>query len=278
MIFIDNKYTRAYYAIVNRAKIRITTEKTEDHHIIPESFYLNRTRKGRKGWLDGDPDAPENLVYLTLHEHFVCHLLLTKMVVGTEAQYKVDSAAAWLADCYLSKDKGVRITGRIYAKLRLAAAKAQSVRKTGQVAPIKGMTAWNNGIFVKMAFDCPGPDFVKGSLTVGDKRAHAKGTKWWNNGVTAVMQKESPGIDWSLGNMKTYNQLATTLGTKSWIKGGVNKMSKDCPGPGWILGSLKKGRPGHATTTGKQMWNNGVINKFSVDQPGPDYILGRLKF
>jgi hypothetical protein len=37
MIFIDNKYTRWYYNIVNNAKSRIPTGYTEKHHIIPKS-------------------------------------------------------------------------------------------------------------------------------------------------------------------------------------------------------------------------------------------------
>lgn len=277
MIFINNKYSRYYFSIVDRAKNRDTTERTESHHIVPESFFKNRSRKGRKGWLDGNPEDPTNKVMLTLHEHFVCHLLLTKMVDTVEAQHKVDSAAAWLADCYLSKNNGIRVTGRLYAKLRLAAAEAQSTRKTEQVAPIKGMTAWNNGVVDVMAFESPGPNYSRGSKNRGEKKAHTKGTKWWNNGTELKMSKECPGIGWVLGNLKTYEQIATTLGTRSWLKDEVVKMSKECPGTGWILGSLKKGQPGNITTAGKRMWNNGSINKFSVVCPGPEFVAGRIK-
>jgi hypothetical protein len=276
MIFIDNKYTRAYYAIVNRAKTRITTQKTEQHHVVPESFYVNRSRRGRKGWLEGNPDTPENLVDLTLHEHFVCHLLLTKMVLGTEAQHKVDTAAAWVADCYKSKHKDVRITGRVYAKLRLASAQAQSVRKMGQVAPIKGMTAWNDGSIVKMSMECPGPEFVKGNLQRGKSNSSAKGTKWWNDGTTAVMSKTCPGPGWVLGNMKTYEQLATTLGRKKWNNGVIERTSDECPGPGFEPGRLLKGKyPGNKT--GLKAWTNGTTVKFAAESPGPDFRPGRVK-
>jgi len=87
MIFIDNKYTRWYYAIVQRAQHRASTKKqatnllgyVERHHVIPECFYIARKRKGAKGWLPGDPASADNLVFLTAREHFICHLLLTKM-------------------------------------------------------------------------------------------------------------------------------------------------------------------------------------------------------
>lgn len=112
MIFIDNKYTRTYYKIITRAKDRVTSEITEEHHIIPESFFKNRSRKGHKGRLPGDPDAPNNKVHLTMHEHFICHLLLPKMTTGKE-KAKMD-AAAWR----MVNSKSYRVTGRIYEKLR----------------------------------------------------------------------------------------------------------------------------------------------------------------
>ena len=74
MIFINNKYTNWYNSIINNAKNRTITGYTENHHIIPRS--LNGT------------NTSENLVRLTAREHFVCHLLLTKMTVGN-ARYKI---------------------------------------------------------------------------------------------------------------------------------------------------------------------------------------------
>jgi hypothetical protein len=68
MIFIDNKYTRWYYSIVNRAATRDVSGYSEKHHIIPKSF--------------GGSNKKSNLVKLTAREHYICHLLLTKMVVG----------------------------------------------------------------------------------------------------------------------------------------------------------------------------------------------------
>jgi hypothetical protein len=79
MIFIDNKYTKWYHAIVQNANLRTLPDGTyvESHHIIPRSL--------------GGNNSKENLVKLTAREHFVCHLLLTKMVTGP-AQYQMLSA------------------------------------------------------------------------------------------------------------------------------------------------------------------------------------------
>lgn len=72
MIFIDNKYTKWYYNIISNAKSRISDKDTyhEIHHIIPKS-------------LNGTNDE-NNLVSLTAREHFVCHMLLPKMLLGKQ--------------------------------------------------------------------------------------------------------------------------------------------------------------------------------------------------
>lgn len=81
MIFINNKYSKYYYLIIDNAKSRINKPKTylENHHIVPESFFINRSRKGPAGWVDGNPEDKINKVKLTAHEHYVCHLLLVRM-------------------------------------------------------------------------------------------------------------------------------------------------------------------------------------------------------
>jgi len=79
MIFIDNKYTSWYNNIINTAQRSQRECYLEVHHIIPKSFYK---RISKTGWLDGNPDDKNNLVKLTAKEHFVCHLLLTKMTTG----------------------------------------------------------------------------------------------------------------------------------------------------------------------------------------------------
>jgi hypothetical protein len=70
MIFIDNKYTRIYYNIIDRAQSRTLPQEiyTEKHHIIPRSISKD--------------DSKENIVVLTAREHFICHWLLLKMTNG----------------------------------------------------------------------------------------------------------------------------------------------------------------------------------------------------
>lgn len=71
-MFLDNKYSKHYFSIVKNAKSRVQDFSLyyEKHHIIPKSL--------------GGNNLKENLVKLTAREHFICHLLLTKMTIGKE--------------------------------------------------------------------------------------------------------------------------------------------------------------------------------------------------
>lgn len=87
-MFADNKYTKWYFNIINNAQIsnRLSNsyrryhkininEYYESHHIIPRS-------------LAGTNDR-DNLVLLTPKEHFICHLLLTRMVTNKKHKQKM---------------------------------------------------------------------------------------------------------------------------------------------------------------------------------------------
>lgn len=71
-MFLSNKYTECYFRIVERSKCRELPHIFECHHIIPKSL--------------GGGEEPENKVYLTPREHFVCHHLLLKMLEGKSKQ------------------------------------------------------------------------------------------------------------------------------------------------------------------------------------------------
>ena len=72
-MYLQNKYTRIYNNIIERAKSRTLSGYTETHHIIPRSL--------------GGSNEADNLVPLTAREHFICHRLLTKMTEGDAWRY-----------------------------------------------------------------------------------------------------------------------------------------------------------------------------------------------
>lgn len=68
-LFNKNKYTTWYWLLIEKAKLRTEIlDYAEGHHIVPSSL--------------GGTDHEDNLVKLSAREHFVAHLLLTKMTSG----------------------------------------------------------------------------------------------------------------------------------------------------------------------------------------------------
>jgi len=123
-MYLKNKYTICYYNIVNRAKSRASTRKdakklfgyTEKHHIIPKAL--------------GGTNTVDNLVYLTAREHFICHLLLTKMVDG-KAQHQMVKAAH-LMTIATTKHTRHSCSSRIFEMLKRDAATAHSKLTKGK--------------------------------------------------------------------------------------------------------------------------------------------------
>jgi hypothetical protein len=77
-MYLQNKYTKWSKNIILQAQNRVAlTSYTEKHHIVPRSMGGNSSKK--------------NIAVLTPKEHFICHLLLTKMVVGQQ-QFKMIKA------------------------------------------------------------------------------------------------------------------------------------------------------------------------------------------
>jgi len=122
MIFIQNKYTRIYNKIIQQAQARVKPETyTENHHIIPKSL--------------GGDNSKDNLVALTAREHFVCHLLLTKMTEG-DNRSKMAMAVFYLTGRGKAKERNNIIKhSRLYEKLRKEHALFVSKQKKGCKQP-----------------------------------------------------------------------------------------------------------------------------------------------
>ena len=104
--FLDNKYTRWYYKIVNYRKQNLCEGYVERHHITPKCM--------------GGNNKKDNLVDLTAREHFICHLLLTKMVEkNNSVRYKLLNALSMML-CSSSSHNNNRYipSSRIYQYFR----------------------------------------------------------------------------------------------------------------------------------------------------------------
>lgn len=120
MIFINNKYTNWYYNIVTKVQSRpIPNAYTEKHHIIPKS-------------LGGSDD---DIVVLTAKEHYICHLLLTKMTIGTNRRKML--FAFKMMNEGGNKFQKQRYTSRIFEYYRPKIAIAVSESNKGRVSSFK---------------------------------------------------------------------------------------------------------------------------------------------
>jgi hypothetical protein len=114
---LENKYTSYYNNIIDRAKTRLLDGYHETHHIIPKSL--------------GGSNHKDNLVKLTAREHFICHLLLTKMFDG-DAKNKMVHAAWAMATLENEFQKRYKITSKIYESLRIRYANLKSEALRGK--------------------------------------------------------------------------------------------------------------------------------------------------
>ncbi len=116
-IFIDNKYTRCYYNIINNAQSRSTVGYVEKHHIIPKAC--------------GGNNSKNNLVVLTAREHYICHWLLIKMTNGV--YYHKMASAFWRMVNTKNTDRfnHVKITSRVYEIAKKHAATTLSIQNKG---------------------------------------------------------------------------------------------------------------------------------------------------
>jgi hypothetical protein len=181
-VAIDNKYTRLYIKICERALARYTYDHArhkdtnrsrarkligyaEVHHILPKSFGLG-----------GETDS-HNYVILTAKEHYIVHLLATKMFKGSFHTKMMKGFAYMMCD-----QNGDRHTSKMFAKLR-----------AGLPGPTKGM-------------QLPGTECEFNGIkfrTIKDAAAHFGVThsavqKWIKQGMTEVKPKSARNHGYSV--------------------------------------------------------------------------------
>jgi hypothetical protein len=154
-MFVENKYHKWYFNIIDKAKTRNTNGYTELHHIIPKSM--------------GGVNDKSNLVKLTAREHFICHLLLVKFVTGT---FKRNMAFALNAMSTLSNKHQDRYipTSKLYAISRKLYSEEQSKFMAESGNPMYGKTHTEDAR-LKMS------KFHKGRIPANKGKHHTEDTK-----------------------------------------------------------------------------------------------------
>jgi 5-methylcytosine-specific restriction endonuclease McrA len=133
LLFLPNKYTRWYFAIIKNAQVRTITGYVEKHHIIPKSL--------------GGNNSLENLVVLTAREHFVCHWLLTKMVENTKHRYQMWNAFSCMLYRERPGQQRYKVNGKTFENIKKEGAKIKSIKFSGSGNPMYGKRSELNPLF-----------------------------------------------------------------------------------------------------------------------------------
>ena len=118
-------YIKLYLTLVNKDD----TGPTEKHHIIPKSIIKYGVLQNL---LNINPDNKNNLVNISLRKHYLCHLLLTKILKQDKNCYtKMLYAFNFMASRYKRNSK-------IYNNTKLEYTKLLSQTMTGKPSRAKG--------------------------------------------------------------------------------------------------------------------------------------------
>lgn len=193
-MFVDNKYTKWYFSIIQTAKTITRSIYTESHHIIPRSM--------------GGTDDPSNLVKLSAREHFVCHKLLVKMVTGKKNYHKMLCAVAYFSN---NTNRKLHFSSRDIEYLREANAIASSARNKG------------NQYWLNRAPDSPELKMLKSK--------NAAASKWVNNGVIERFTKEYDyfiSIGYTLGRKSFSTETLSNMKAAGKRSVGVKRSEDFC--------------------------------------------------
>jgi hypothetical protein len=135
-MYLQNKYTKCYYSIIDKSLSREELIIFESHHIVPKSL--------------GGTNQKENLAKLTPREHFICHLLLMKMTEGLEKR-KMSFAIKMMIAKSSKHARDFKITSKMYEIIKTANATAMKELwadpEMKLKASIRSKNLWKNDQF-----------------------------------------------------------------------------------------------------------------------------------
>lgn len=184
--YLDNKYSNWYFCIIENAKNTVVSG--EKHHIMPRAL--------------GGNDDSYNLVKLTSRQHFVCHLLLVKMVEG------LDRSKMAFAVRMMTNTRQQKVSSRIYEIVRREHSEAIRALRLGSKHS----------------------DETKAriSLSMSGKNAGKRLSDSHRMKISKALQANADALK---------QRKPSCTGTTWFNNGTINKRSTDCP-IGWVKGRL----------------------------------------
>jgi hypothetical protein len=267
-LFIQNKYYNWYFALIAKARTKTYDDYSEVHHIIPRSL--------------GGTDDPTNLVRLSYRDHFLCHWLLIKFVITTEAKTKMSYALLTMT-WYNTKQE--RIVSSWQFEVIKRAAK-DNMR--GENHPHFGKKIYNNDTEeMILSDDQEIPEgFVLGRSDETKRKIGVAtlGKKRYNNGeIEILISPDQKAPDGFVSGSKppseeTRRKLGDITRGRKFYNNGIKEILifPDQKAPeGFVIGRLPVSedfrRKISVATLGKKRYNNGEIEiSISADKEIPD--------
>ena len=260
---LQNKYSKWYFNIIDSAMGRGWERSTspcyvEGHHVVPRS-------------ISGDSMKSGVIVFLTAREHFVCHLLLPRMLEGKNKN-KMQLA---LQRVMIRKDNNYCKSSRLYELIKANSAEAASERF---------QSYWSTIPFEERSLMRSGENNPRWGAVVKEETREKISAA--NKGKLA---KEKHPL-WNVGHsLETKKKMSDDrkgcIQPRRWFNDGIKQyyVLPENAEAGWVTGKLSHlcysyGKVGFAH--GKK-WFNDPINRiekyFTPGQQPEGYIQGRLK-
>jgi len=259
-MFKDSKYTRIYFKIIKRRLESSYSGYVEKHHIIPKCL--------------GGNDDISNIVSLSAREHFICHLLLTKMT----DYHKLKFALMMMTLSNGRHKRGYKITSGVYEYIKIQNSIASRERNYNRdYGNYCGRKLYHNSLGEQRLLD-PNIEDTTGwvvGMTTNRKNSIGNSNRdrvyyYKDDHVIAIKTGEEPPLGYKKGNPKADTSSFSGLsGTNYYYnpETGFEKRCKECPS-GWL-----KGRSVCWITNGL---TNKQINKI-IDSLPDGWKFGRIK-
>lgn len=176
--FLKNKYSATYERLMEKRR-REPLPSGEEHHILPQSC--------------GGSNLPENLIVLTMREHWLAHALLCRMYPRDSKEWRSMQAAL----CMMSTTRDdVRLkTSRLYQAARALWNQVLSATNSGAGNPFYGKQhdVHPRGMLGKKHTEEKKRQISESSRRASDAQKAATGRHWNTGRVLTQEQRESRG-------------------------------------------------------------------------------------